>query len=100
MTQPETEPDPLEGLSDAAGATLDRVAIRTRENTLTFSAWRLGVSSAQGEGVIFLVETPGGGTLYRGDGVCLGWPQQRLEAAYRLLLPGGSDPEPDPGQAG
>ena len=100
MTQPVTEPDPLEGLSDATGATLDRVAIRTRESGLTFSAWRLGVSWAQGEGVIFLVETPGGGTLYRGDGVCLGWPQQRLEAAYRLLLPGGSDPEPDAGQAG
>ena len=50
--------------------------------------------------MIFLVETPGGGSLFRGDGVCLGWPQGRLEAAYRRLLPGGSDPEPDPGQAG
>jgi hypothetical protein len=100
MTQPETEPDPLEGLSDAAGATLDRVAMRTRESDLTLSAWRLGFVTAQGEGVIFLVETPGGGTLFRGDGVCLGWPQQRLEAAYRRLLPGGSDPEPDAGQLG
>jgi hypothetical protein len=100
MTEPETEPDPLGGLTGVAAGALERVAIRMRESGLTLAAWRLDVSAAEGQGTIFLVETPGGGTLFRGDGVCLGWPQQRLEAAYQRLLPGGSDAEPDPGQFG
>jgi hypothetical protein len=98
--EPGSEPDPLEGFTEVACAALERIAIRTRESGLTLSAWRLGVSTAQGEGVILLVETPGGGALFRGDGVCLGWPQQRLEAVYRRLLPDGGDPEPNVGQLG
>lgn len=100
MTEPEIEIDPLEGLTDVAAGALERVAIRTRESGLTLAAWRLAASSAQGEGTIFLVETPGGGALFRGDGVFLGWPQPRLEAAYRRLQPGGGEPEPDAGQLG
>lgn len=100
MAQTETEPDPLEGLTDAAGAGLTRVAIRTRESGSTLSAWRLSVSTMQGEGAIVLVETPGGGALFRGEGVCLGWPQRRLEAAYQRLSPAGGGPEPDAGQLG
>lgn len=100
MAQPEVEVDPFEGLTAVAAGELERVAIRMRESELTLSAWRLGIATAQGPGTIFLVETLGGGGLFRGDGVCLGWPQQRLEAAYRRLLPGGGDPDPDPGQAG
>ena len=100
MSKPETELEPLEGLTEVVGGELERVAIRLRESDLTLSAWRLAFVAAQGKGVIVLVETPGGGALLRGDGISLGWSQERLEAAYRLLLPGGSDPEPDPGQAG
>ena len=100
MAEPETEVDPLEGLTGVTGGALERIAIRMRESGVTLSAWRLGVSTAEGQGAIFLVETPGGGTLFRGDGVCLGWPQQRLESAYRLLLPGTVDAEPDAGQLG
>ncbi len=95
MAEHETEVDPLEGLTDVAAGELERVAIRLRESDVTLSAWRLGLTSSEGSGAIYLVETLGGGTLFRGDGLCLGWPQQRLEAAYRRLLPGGGNPEPD-----
>jgi hypothetical protein len=100
MTEREPEPDPLEGFTEVACGALERVAIRTRESGLTLSAWRLAISTAQGEGAVFLVEIFGGGTLFRGDGICLGWPQQRLEAVYRRLLPDGGGPEPDVGQLG
>jgi hypothetical protein len=30
-------------------------------------------------------------SLYRGDGVFLGWPSDRLQAAYRTLLPRTDD---------
>ena len=79
---------------------LDRVAVRTREDRATLSAWRLSVSAAQGEGKICLFEIRGGATLYRGEGIFLGWPQTQLEAAYRGLLPPATDPEPDAGQFG
>lgn len=92
--------DPLDGLTNPSCAALERMAIRSRESTLTLSAWRLEVSAEQGQGVIVLVETPGGGSLYRGEGLFLGWSQERLEAAYRRLLPGGGDAEPDTIQGG
>jgi hypothetical protein len=100
MTEPETGPDRLAGSLDLAAGELERIAIRTRESGLTLSAWRLGVSSGKSEGAIFLVETPGGGTLFRGDGICLGWSQERLEETYRRLLPDGGDAEPSVGQLG
>jgi hypothetical protein len=95
-----TDADVFEGLSDVAVAALESVPIRMRENGFALSAWRLSVQAGQGQGVIFLVQMPGGGALFRGDGIFLGWPQARLEAAYRRLLPSGGDPDPDPGQAG
>jgi hypothetical protein len=100
MTEPKIEASSLAGGIDLAAGELERVAIRTRESGLTLSAWRLAVSSASGVGGIYLVETPGGGTLFRGDGICLGWPQDRLEEVYQRLRPGGGDPEPSVGQLG
>jgi len=102
MTEPEqgAEADPLPGLTHASCAGLERMAIRLRESTHTLSAWRLDITCDEGPGAILLVETPGGGTLYRGEGLFLGWPQERLEAAYRRLLPGGGEREPDVVQGG
>lgn len=101
MTEPELpEPDPLEGVTNPSCGSLERMAIRLRESEVTLSAWRLAVAADQGEGAILLVETPGGGSLYRGEGLFLGWSQQRLEAAYRRLVPGGGDPEPETVQGG
>ena len=80
--------------------TLDRVPVRTRESAVTRSAWRLAFSGEQGEGSIVLLEVPGGPALYRGEGICLGWSQERLADAYRELRPAGGGREPDPGQLG
>ena len=38
--------------------------------------------------------------FYRGEGVFLGWPQERLEAAYRALLPPSEGPGDDHLQLG
>jgi hypothetical protein len=66
------------------------VLVRTRDSTVTRSGWRLVVTSDQGEGAISLVEVSPTETLYRGEGVFLGWAPDRLAAAYTALLP-----EPD-----
>jgi hypothetical protein len=101
MTEPEgAEADPLRGVTNPSCADLERMAIRLRESAATLAAWRLAITCDEGTGAIVLVETTGGGSLYRGEGLFLGWPQPRLEAAYRRLLPGGGDPEPDVVQGG
>jgi len=82
---------PLAGLRDARCVSLERSAIRTRENLVTRSAWRLHAESAQGQGTISLIELSPTVSLYRGDGVFLGWPADHLEAAYRALLPRSDD---------
>jgi hypothetical protein len=61
--------------------------MRAREASVTLSAWRLAISSEEGEGAITLVELPSGSVLYRGDGLFLGWPQDRLATAYEALVP-------------
>lgn len=79
--------DALAGLRDARYVSLERSPIRTRENLLTRSAWVLRAVCAQGEGTISLVELSPSVSLYRGEGVFLGWSSDRLHAAYQALLP-------------
>lgn len=101
MTEAESaEADPLRGVTNPSCADLERMGIRLRESAVTLAAWRLAITCDEGTGAIVLVETHGGGSLYRGEGLFLGWPQERLEVAYRRLLPGGGDPEPDVVQGG
>ncbi|MCA1581391.1 MAG: hypothetical protein LC796_08345 [Acidobacteria bacterium] len=90
-----TPPDPLGGLTDPRFVSLERVHIRTRENLTTRSAWRLIATTAQGEGTISLIEISPTVSLFRGEGVFLGWSSDRLQSAYRTLLPRdtGSDME-------
>lgn len=83
--------DPLAG-SRTRAPSLERVPIRTREGSATRSAWRLAVSSEEGTGAILLVEISESVSLYRGEGVFLGWPAERLEAAYRALAPQSDEP--------
>jgi hypothetical protein len=66
---------------------LARIPICTREVPATLSAWRLAAESEEGAGAITLVEVSPGRSVYRGEGLFLGWPQERLEAAYRALQP-------------
>ncbi len=84
-------PELVPGLTDPKALSLERSLIRTRGALATQSAWRLVVSSGEGQGAIILVEAFQGETFYRGDGVFLGWPQERLEAAYRALRPQPSE---------
>ena len=83
------------GLTGAAGEPLERHLIRTREGSTTRSAWRLRVSCAEGDGAIVFVEVSPAESFYRGEGVFLGWEQDRLAAAYQALRPepAGADPE-------
>lgn len=79
--------DALAGLRDARYVSLERSPIRTRENLLTRSAWLLRAVCTQGEGTISLVELSPSVSLYRGEGVFLGWSSDQLHAAYQALLP-------------
>jgi len=80
-------PEPVAGLTNPRALSLERFPIRTRASSSTQSGWRLQVESDQGGGAIVLVESSPAETFYRGEGVFLGWPQDRLAAAYDALLP-------------
>jgi hypothetical protein len=90
-TDSQNEETPLEGLSNAHAVSLERFPIRTRESSVTLSAWRLGVATDDGEGSIFLIEISPDRRMYRGDGIFLGWLQRRLERVYRELQPATDD---------
>jgi hypothetical protein len=88
------------GLTDVRTIALERYAIRTRENGVTRAAWRLEVESAEGPGAIVCVDAEADQTHYRGEGVFLGWPRERLEAAYVALRPVDSSPQFELNQLG
>ncbi len=83
--------DPLGGLKDVRCLSLGRSPIRTRESLVTRSAWRLRAVATEGEGMISLIELSPTVSLYRGEGVFLGWTADRLQSAYRTLLPRAED---------
>jgi hypothetical protein len=86
---------PLEGL-DVVTSGLSRVAARARDVTHTFSAWALSVETAQGPGRIVRIELTPDATLWRGDGVFLGWSHERLAAAWDALRAAEPPPEAPP----
>jgi uncharacterized damage-inducible protein DinB len=64
--------------------TLERVAIRVRESSVTQSAaWRMVADSASGNGSITLLDLG----VYRGEGIYFGWSQEELAAEYERLHP-------------
>jgi hypothetical protein len=75
------------GLTNPRALALERFLIRLRSGSATQSAWRLSAASDEGQGAIILVEMSPEEKFYRAEGVFLGWPQERMEAAYRALLP-------------
>jgi hypothetical protein len=77
----------VEGLTNPRSLGLERSPIRARQTLVTLSAWRLRIASEQGEGTIILVEPSSEEVFYRGDGIFLGWPQDRLASAYAALAP-------------
>lgn len=90
----ETPAPPLAGL-DVTGTRVARISVRARDAGHTFSAWALSVETAQGPGTIVRVEPSPDATHWRGDGVFLGWPVERLSAAWDALR--AQEPEPEAG---
>ena len=84
--------DLVPGLTKPRTLSLDRFLIRMRGGAATQSAWRLSVVAEEGQGAIIFVEDSPEETFYRGEGLFLGWPQERLRAAYRALLPRHDEP--------
>ncbi len=72
-------------LTNAVLRSLERAPIRMRESGVTHSGWRMEIGSDQGSGSIMLVELPDGRSVYRGEGMFLGWPREQLEAAYGAM---------------
>lgn len=87
------EPRDLEGLQQLRRESVARAPVRLRESAMTLSAWRMETASAQGAGSMVLVDLPSGEQVCRGDGVHLGWSQQRLTSLFRTLSE-GADEEP------
>ena len=79
---------------------LVRVPIRTRAAEVTVSAWRLELTCNEGTGAIVLAEPSSGEAHYRGEGLLLGWPQERLSDVWAALLPAGDDDGSDTPQLG
>ena len=88
----DSDSDPLEGLL-ASSHRVERIAARARDVAHTFSAWALSVDTPQGPGRIVRIELTPESTLWRGDGVFLGWTSERLRAAWDALR--AAEPEPE-----
>jgi hypothetical protein len=84
--------EPVRGLTNPRVLSFERFPIRTRGGSSTQSAWRLSVVSREGQGTLVLVEVSTEETFFRGEGIFLGWSPERLEAAYRALLPEPEEP--------
>ena len=89
----------IEGLGEVRASEPERAMLRMRGATVTVAGWRVTVEAPRGQGSIVLAEQ-GAQRFYRGEGVFLGWPQERLEAAYRALLPPSEGPGGDHLQLG
>jgi hypothetical protein len=80
------------GVTNPRALGLERFPIGLRGESAIQSAWRLSVASDEGPGAVTRVEISPEETFYRGEGVFLGWPQDRMEAAYGALIPKSEDP--------
>jgi len=80
----------IEGLGEVTATEPARTALRMRGAGVTTAGWRISAQAPRGTGSIVVAEQ-GAERFYRGDGVFLGWPQERLDAAYRALLPPTDD---------
>jgi len=79
---------------------LERAPIRMRESGVTHAGWRMEISSDQDSGSIMLIELPDGRSVYRGDGMFLGWPREQLEATYNAMREEPDEPRFELNQLG
>lgn len=89
----------LFGLTGLSADPPERVPVRTRSSGVTQSAWRLRVRCDQGVGAVLLIES-GAESFRRGEGLFLGWTQDKLASVYEELRPKPSDASQDPLQLG
>lgn len=59
----------------------------------------MAIDSDSGAGAITLIESPDG-SIYRGDGILLGWTQEELAATYQQLMPVDDERQPEVLQLG
>jgi hypothetical protein len=86
LTMDDNDPGEIGSLlTNAILGSLERAPIRMRESGVTHAGWRMEISSDQGSGSIMLVELPDGRSVYRGEGMFLGWPREQLEATYDTM---------------
>ncbi len=89
---PASPPEELvPGVKNPRAFVLERFPIGLRGESEVQSAWRLSVASDEGPGAITRVEISPEEMFYRGEGVFLGWRQERMAAAYLALLPKPED---------
>jgi hypothetical protein len=84
----------IEGLGEVTATEPARIPLRMRGDAVTVSGWGIGVQATRGSGNIVLAEH-GAQRFFRGDGIFLGWTQERLETTYRALLPPAEGPSGD-----
>jgi hypothetical protein len=82
------------GLSSVETEPLERHPIRLRGSGYTEAAWRLRVRCAEGQGAIVLVEVSPGESVFRGEGLFLGWDQDRLRSVYEAAASQGAPGDP------
>jgi hypothetical protein len=92
---PDTPAAILEGIT-VLTQRAERVAVRARATSHTFSAWAFAVETEEGSGTIARVEPSPDEAFWRGDGVFLGWTQERLAAAWDALRAAAPEPETAP----
>ncbi len=90
----------IPGLTNPRALELERFPIGLRGESAIQSAWRLSVACDEGPGEITRVEISPQEVFYRGEGVFLGWRQERMAAAYLALLPKPDDENFDLPQLG
>jgi predicted thioesterase len=89
---PPTAAVPERPLTNPRGLGFARSPVRMRETGSTLGAWKVTLISEEGEGSVTLIESAGQPLFYRGEGVCLGWRQESLAAAFAALQPADEEP--------
>lgn len=74
------------GLTQIVPGPLERVPVRMREDQAITSAWRVEATCDQGSGNITRVDVSPGQSYHRGEGLFLGWPQERLAELYQTVI--------------
>ena len=87
-------PRDVAGLTAVIIDSFRRAPLRTRASNITRAGWRLELSCSEGRGAVVVAEASAAEVWHRGEGLLLGWPQEKLEELYKALT--ASDELSDP----